>query len=84
MVDLGRIESSHPTHRITKLADSVDLPVHRRRFRTGAPATGPKLVAGRGLDRRHPRSSLSLLLWGAAYLLVGTAIAILVRWLLLA
>ena len=84
MVDSGHIESSHPAHRITKLAESIDLPVHRWRVRTGAPARGPVLIAGRGLEKRHPRSSLFSFLRRAAYLLLGVGITILAYWLFLA
>jgi len=80
MVDGGHIESSHPAHRITKLAESIDLPKHRP-VHTGAPAVGPDLVAGRGLEKRHPRSTLSVFLRGAAYLLLGVGLTLLVLWL---
>jgi len=80
MIDPGHIESSHPAHRITKLAESIDLPVHRP-VRTGAPASGPVLVAGRGLEKRHPRSFLLSLLKGAAYLVLGTVLTLLAYWL---
>jgi hypothetical protein len=82
MVDGGHIESSHPTQRITRLAESIDIPKHRH-FHTGAPGVGPALLAGRGLEKRHPRSAVSWFLWGAAYLLVGAAITFLVAWLFL-
>jgi hypothetical protein len=40
---------------------------------SGSKPAGPVLVRGRGLARRRPRSPLSSLLAGLAYLLLGAA-----------
>jgi len=78
-----QIDGSHPVHRITRLAESIDVPAHRRRVRTGAAGVGPTLVAGLGLGQRHPRSRLSSFLWGTMYALLGAGATFLAYWIFL-
>jgi hypothetical protein len=79
----GPIDGSHPAHRITKLAESIEVPAHRRHAHSEPVADGPALVPGRGIEKRHPRSYLPLVFWGMAYLLLGAGITFLIAWLFL-
>lgn len=80
VIRIGNIGCHDPTLRIARLADSIDMPA-RLRHRGGASAAlGPSLVAGRGIEKRRPRSPLSSLLWRVAYLILGAGIALLANY----
>ncbi len=64
---------------MAKLADSIQLPKRANVKSTAAPGrpVGPKLVRGRGLDRRKPRGLASRVLLPVACLIVALGLVLL-------